>query len=170
MDFLRAEKDRIVDSQGKPVYLRGFAVGGWMNMEHFMNGFPGAEHQMRAVMAQELGARMSEFFFNRLLDYFFTEDDVVFIRSLGATVVRLAVNYRHFESDEQPFEYLEAGFSRLNQALGAATPVRSLAALDQFKKKRSAQVAAKSTAKISELIGLLATVNSLRNMLQKKKA
>ena len=59
---------------------------------------------------------------------------------------------------------------KLNQALGAATPVRSLAALDQFKKKRSAQVAAKSTAKISELIGLLATVNSLRNMLQKKKA
>jgi endoglucanase len=118
MDILRVDKDRIVDGQDKPVHLRGFAVGGWMNMEHFMNGFPGAEYQLRAVMAQELGARKSEFFFNRLLDYFFTEVDVAFIHSLGATVVRLAINYRHFELDERPFEYLEAGFSRLDQALG----------------------------------------------------
>ncbi len=118
MDILRVEKDRIVDSRGKPVYLRGFAVGGWMNMEHFMNGFPSAEHQLRAVMAQELGAARAEFFFNRLLDYFFTEEDVTFIRSLGASAVRLAINYRHFESDERPFEYLETGFTRLDQALG----------------------------------------------------
>jgi endoglucanase len=118
MDMLRVEKDRIVDGQGQTIQLRGFAVGGWMNMEHFMNGFPGAEHQLRAVMAQELGARKSEFFFQRLLDYFFTEEDVVFIRSLGANLIRLAINYRHFESDENPFAYLEAGFSRLNQALG----------------------------------------------------
>jgi hypothetical protein len=117
MELLGVEKDRIVDSHGQPVYLRGFALGGWMNMEHFMNGFPGAEHQVRAVMAQELGARQAEFFFNRLLDAFFTEEDVAFIRSLGATVVRLAINYRHFELDEQPFEYLEAGFARLGQAL-----------------------------------------------------
>ncbi len=49
MDMLRVEKDKIVDCQGKPVYLRGFAVGGWMNMEHFMNGFPGAEHPILTI-------------------------------------------------------------------------------------------------------------------------
>jgi endoglucanase len=118
MDILRVEKDRIVDSLGRPVHLRGFAVGGWMNLEHFMNGFPGAEHQLRVVMAQELGPHRAEFFFKRLLDTFFTEEDVIYIRSLGANVVRLAINYRHFESDEHPFEYLDAGFARLDEALG----------------------------------------------------
>jgi hypothetical protein len=118
MDMLRVERNQIVDSQGKPFYLRGFAVGGWMNLEHFMNGFPGAEHQLRAVMAQELGAQKAQFFFNRLADYFFTEEDVAFIRSLGATVIRPALNYRHFESDEHPFEYNEAGFARLERMLG----------------------------------------------------
>jgi endoglucanase len=117
MDILSVKKDRIVDRQGKAVFLRGFAVGGWMNLEHFMNGYPGAEHQLRAVMAQELGEQKAQFFFNRLLDTFFTEEDVIFIRSLGASVIRLAVNYRHFEADDRPFHYLEAGFQRLGQAL-----------------------------------------------------
>ena len=38
------------------------------------------------------------FFFERLLDHFFTEDDVAFMKACGATVVRLPLNYRHFES------------------------------------------------------------------------
>lgn len=119
MDLLSVKGNQIVDSAGREVRLRGTCVGGWMNMEDFINGYPGAEHQLRAVMARELGKEKAQFFFDRLLDHFFNEDDVAFIRSLGANVVRLPLNYRHFESDAHPFEYLEAGFQRLDEIVEA---------------------------------------------------
>jgi endoglucanase len=88
-----------------------------MNMEDFTNGHPGAEHTLRAQMAEILGPAKAQFFFDRLLDYFFNEDDVIFLRKAGATVVRFPLNYRHFEDDAAPFKYKEAGFARLDQVL-----------------------------------------------------
>ncbi len=31
------------DSQGQQVTLRGFGLGGWMNMENFITGYPANE-------------------------------------------------------------------------------------------------------------------------------
>ena len=117
MDILQTKASQIVTAEGRPIQLRGTCVGGWMNMENFINGYPGAEHALRAVMREVLGTSKAQFFFDRLLDYFFNESDIVFLKSCGATVVRLPLNYRHFESDAQPFHYLEAGFARLNQVV-----------------------------------------------------
>jgi aryl-phospho-beta-D-glucosidase BglC (GH1 family) len=117
MDFLQVKDGKVVDGQGQPVFLRGVCVGGWMNMEDFIDGYPGAEHTLRAVMANELGAGKAQFFFDRLLDYFLAEEDIAFMKGLGATAVRLSLNYRHFERDAQPFTYLESGFQRLDQAI-----------------------------------------------------
>ena len=55
-----------------------------MNMEDFINGHPGAEHTLRAQMAEVLGTARAQFFFERMLDYFFNEDDVIFLRKAGA--------------------------------------------------------------------------------------
>ena len=118
MDLLQVKGNRIVAADGRPVYLRGACVGGWMNMEEFINGYPGSEHGLRAVMARRLGADAAQFFFDRLLDHFFSEDDVIYLKSLGTTVVRLPLNYHHFETDGRPFEYLETGFARLDRTLG----------------------------------------------------
>jgi aryl-phospho-beta-D-glucosidase BglC (GH1 family) len=52
-----------------------------------------------------------------MLDYFFNEDDVIFLRKAGASVVRIPLNYRHFEDDAAPFKYIEAGFARLDKVL-----------------------------------------------------
>lgn len=117
MDLLQVKGHQIVDQANRPVRLRGVCIGGWMNMENFINGYTGAEHTLRATMRDILGPAKAQFFFDRMLDYFFSEDDVAFIKSLGATVVRLPLNYRHFESDLEPFKYLESGFQRLDQAL-----------------------------------------------------
>jgi len=118
MDLLQVKGNRIVAADGRPVYLRGACVGGWMNMEEFINGYPGSEQGLRAVMARRLGADAAQFFFDRLLDHFFSEDDVIYLKSLGTTVVRLPLNYHHFETDGRPFEYLETGFARLDRTLG----------------------------------------------------
>ena len=117
MDFLRVRGREIVDAKGKKVRLRGTCPGGWMNMEDFINGHPGAEHTLRAQMAEVLGQARAQFFFERMLDYFFNEDDVIYLRKVGATVVRIPLNYRHFEDDSAPFKYKEAGFARLDQVL-----------------------------------------------------
>jgi endoglucanase len=118
MNFLRTEGKDIVDTQGDVVRLRGTCVGGWMNMEDFINGYSGAEHTLRHEMAAVLGPARAEFFFDRLLDHFFNESDIAYMRSLGATVVRLPLNYRHFEDDTAPFVYKDSGFARLDRVLG----------------------------------------------------
>ncbi|MBN2352488.1 MAG: glycoside hydrolase family 5 protein [Spirochaetales bacterium] len=115
--MLQVSKNHIVDEQGKTVRLRGVCIGGWMNMENFINGYPGDEHGLRAVMAEVLGPGKAAFFFDRWLDRFLAEEDIAFIESCGANVVRLPLNYRHFESDGEPFRYLEEGFARLDRAV-----------------------------------------------------
>ena len=117
MKFLRVSGRHIIDSTGKKVRLRGTCPGGWMNMEDFINGHPGAEHTLRSQMAEVLGPAKAQFFFERLLDHFFNEEDVVFLRKAGASVVRIPLNYRHFEDDAAPFKYKEVGFARLDRVL-----------------------------------------------------
>lgn len=130
MNLLRTVGRKIFDSENKEIMLRGTCIGGWMNMENFINGYPGAEHQLRAVMQQIMGTSKAQFFFNRLLDYFFTEDDIVYLKSLGMNVVRLPLNYRHFESDENPFVYFEEGFKRLDSILALCKKHGMYAILD----------------------------------------
>ena len=117
MDVLRISNGTVVNSNNHPVFLRGVNIGGWMNLEHFINGHPGSESSLRRVMAQTLGEGKAAFFFERLLDHFFNEDDVRFLRQRGVTAIRLPLNYRHFESDSAPYEYLQSGFDRLERAL-----------------------------------------------------
>jgi aryl-phospho-beta-D-glucosidase BglC (GH1 family) len=115
--MLGVTNGKIVDKEGHPIQLRGTCVGGWLHMENFINGYPGAEYSLKRVMRETIGVQKTHFLFDRLLDYFFTEEDVVFIQSTGANVVRIALNYRQFERDDDPFHYLESGFARLDQAI-----------------------------------------------------
>ncbi len=116
MDLLQVKQNKIVNRQGNPVRLRGTCVGGWMNMENFINGYPGVESGIRAAMADVLGPK-AEFFFDRLLDHFLSEDDILFIAQSGANVVRLALNYRHFEDDARPREWKESALARLDRVV-----------------------------------------------------
>jgi len=118
MDMLRVKKDGIVDAGGKPVRLRGFGVGGWMNMENFINGYPGTEQTLRRFAADEIGDETAEYLFDRMLDHVLAEKDIAFMKKMGCSVVRLPLNYRHFESDARPFRYIEKGFERLEKAVG----------------------------------------------------
>ena len=107
----------IVDSNGQEVLLRGFGLGGWMNMENFITGYPANEEAQRQAIRQVLGNDNYEFFFDRFLDYFFGRDDAQFIASLGLNLLRLPINYRHFESDMEPFVIKEEGFKHLDRVI-----------------------------------------------------
>jgi endoglucanase len=117
VDMLQVKEGRIVRENGEPVHLTGVCIGGWMNMENFINGFPGSEENLREAVGKEIGKNKSEFLFDTMLRYVFAEEDVQFIKATGANLVRLALNYRHFEDDNSPFSYKESGFARLDGAL-----------------------------------------------------
>jgi endoglucanase len=107
----------IVDSKGQEVFLRGFGLGGWMNMENFITGYPANEEAQREALRQVLGNDRYEFFFDRFLEYFFERDDAQFIAALGLNLLRLPINYRHFESDMDPFVIKEEGFKHLDRVI-----------------------------------------------------
>ncbi|MDP9311187.1 MAG: glycoside hydrolase family 5 protein [Chloroflexota bacterium] len=116
-EFLAIQGSQIVNQQGDPVVLRGFGLGGWMNMENFITGYPGNEEAQRDAIRAVLGPEKYERFFDRFLACFFTADDAKFIQSLGLNLLRLPVNYRHFEDDMAPFEIKESGFKHLDRVI-----------------------------------------------------
>jgi aryl-phospho-beta-D-glucosidase BglC (GH1 family) len=118
--MIRVSGTHLETGNGSRVRLRGVGLGGWMNMENFITGYPGAEFQQRKVLRRVLGEEGYERFFDRFLDVFFTDADAEYLASLGLNSVRIPFNYRHFEDDADPFVLKEAGFTRLDQAIDAA--------------------------------------------------
>lgn len=50
LDFLEIRNGKICNASGEQVQLRGTCVGGWMNMENFINGYPGSELGVRLAV------------------------------------------------------------------------------------------------------------------------
>lgn len=117
MGFLQVRGKYITNEMGEKVFLRGVCFGGWLNMENFITGYPGVESDIRQVVREELGEERYHAFFTSLLDSFITEDDFRFLSEIGATVVRIPFNYRHFEDDMAPGQYNPIGFHYLDRAV-----------------------------------------------------
>ncbi|KAI0052171.1 glycoside hydrolase family 5 protein [Auriscalpium vulgare] len=117
MSFLRVSGTKILDEQGEELVLRGAGLGGWMMMENFISGFPGCEFQIREALSEVLGEEKSEFFFDKFLEYFFTDADAAFFHSLSLNCIRIAINYRHFESPLDPRVLRPNAFAHLDRAI-----------------------------------------------------
>lgn len=117
MNLLQVRNGSIVDESNRPIYLKGTCVGGWLNMEDFINGYPGIESGLKSEMAKTIGVSKAELFFEKMLDNFLGEDDIVFISETGANCIRIPLNYKLFEDDMEPFKYKESGFKRLDDML-----------------------------------------------------
>jgi hypothetical protein len=93
---LQVSGTELVDPAGRPVRLLGVGLGGWMNMENFITGFPGTETSVREALSDTLGAELAAHLIDRLLE-----------------------SYRHFEDDMRPFEIREEGFRHLDRVIEA---------------------------------------------------
>lgn len=119
MKWLKTSGSSIVTEDGESVRLRGVGVGGWLNMENFITGYPSTESAHRQAMLRALGQRRYELFFDSFLRSFFGREDAEFIASLGLNCVRIPVNYRHWEDDARPGEIRAEGFAHLDRAIEA---------------------------------------------------
>lgn len=68
-------------------------------------------------MEEVLGKEKADFFFDKFLEYFFTEDDAKFYAKSGLNCIRLPFNYRHFEDDMNPRVLKESGFKHLDRVI-----------------------------------------------------
>ncbi|MGE5805012.1 MAG: glycoside hydrolase family 5 protein [Ignavibacteria bacterium] len=127
--FIEAKHEKFI-LDGKTIILRGFALGTWMNLENFMIRIPGTEKRIRETFAEVYGKENSEKFFNDFMNHFITEDDFIFLKSLGINVLRIAINHRHFENDQEPGKYKETGFKHLNRVLELCKKHEIFAILD----------------------------------------
>ena len=118
--ILRVSGTKIVDGHGQQVVLKGAGLGGHLNMENFITGYSGAEFEHRKAMREVLGQAKYEYFFDRFLDYFFTDADAKFFASLGLNCIRIPFNYKHFE-DDLTGVHKEAGFELLDRVVQHCT-------------------------------------------------
>ena len=88
-----------------------------ISMENFITGYPGHESQHRKAMLSALGQENYEYFFDKWLEYHFTEKDAEFFASLKLNCIRLPFNYRHFEDDMNPRVLKESGFKHLDRVI-----------------------------------------------------
>jgi len=116
-EFLSIRGRDLINQAGETVTLRGFGLGGWMNMENFITGYPANEEAMREALHSVLGPERYERFFDRFLEDFFDAQDAAFVHSLGLNLLRLPVNYRHFEDDSAPLVIRESGLRRLDRVI-----------------------------------------------------
>ena len=116
MAFLRARGDHF-EWNGQSILLRGWALGSWMNFEHFMIGLPGTDSQIREAFRRVYGEERAEIWLDRMLENMAAAPDLAYLKSLGVNSVRIPFSYRHLMDDRNPEVFLEKGFERLDRAV-----------------------------------------------------
>jgi len=128
-NFVRvSDKDFVIND--KKIILRGFGIGSWMNIEHFMIGIPGTESMLRNIFTDVYGKEKSDEFFDIFLSAFLTEEDFVLLKSLNINTLRLSFNYHHFLDDQKPGVIKESGFIHLDRVLDLCKKYGIYAVLD----------------------------------------
>lgn len=116
-EWISVDGARLVNQSGETVVLTGFGLGGWLNMENFITGYPSTETLQRQALRSALGEEGYTRFFDTFEKGFFSDADAAYLSSLGCNSVRLPVNYRHLEDDMAPFEIKERGLRLLDEAV-----------------------------------------------------
>lgn len=101
----------------KPLRLRGFGVGSWLNMEHFMIGIPTPDSMIRSAFLQTYGAEKSDSFFNAFQTLFMQPQDFVLLKSCGVNFLRVPFNHRLLMDEAHVGQYREEGFAVLKRLL-----------------------------------------------------
>ena len=115
-DFVRIAGDRF-EVSGRPVTLRGWTLGSWMNLEHFMMGLPGTHWMIREAFAEVYGAARADCFFRALAEAMAGEEDFAYLKALGTNAVRIPFSYHWFLDDQAPDVFREEGFEMLERAV-----------------------------------------------------
>jgi len=112
--ILKVKNQQIVDENGKEIFLLGAAVTN-LNTENFIVGYSGHESEVRRELKRVLGEEKATFFWNKLVEYFWTDADARFFHNMGLNCVRIPINYHWFEDDMNDGVYKAEGFAQVDR-------------------------------------------------------
>lgn len=119
--FLHAEGRHMADGQGRPIQLRGAALGNWMLLEGYMWGFMTSkcnrERLIEEAFRQLAGREYADAFFPRYREAFVTEGDIRRMSELGFNSVRVSFNAKHLLREGPGVHFLEEGFALLDRVI-----------------------------------------------------
>lgn len=110
MDYIGVENNHFT-YQGKPIRLRGFGIGTWLNLEHFMIGLPTSERMIISAFQKQFGYEAAEEFLKKYREEFFKEEDFQMLKECNVNFIRIPFNYRLFLNDNATEVYREDGFT-----------------------------------------------------------
>ncbi len=108
-------RGKAFEAGGEEILLRGFCLGTWMNLEHFMLGVPGTNSMIKEAFAEVFGEGTAAKFWDRYLKGFADERDFAYMKSLGVNSLRIPFNYKYFLDDQHPETIKEEGFVYLDR-------------------------------------------------------
>jgi len=123
---LHVQGAQLLDSNNKPVILKGCNTGNWLLIEFWMlgldgkKGSPNDQWELEQLLSKRFGHEEDE----RLMDVYrsswMTERDWDNIKSFGFNLVRVPINYRLLEDDEKPMHLRADAFQWLDKAVDEA--------------------------------------------------
>lgn len=129
MEFVKIQSKRFT-YKDKCIRLRGFGIGSWLNLEHFMIGIPTPEQLIKKSIKEVYGANIQNSFFERFYDNFVQEEDFIFLKNIGVNFLRVPFNYRMFLKDNDATSFNYGGFKHFDRLMALATKYEIFIMLD----------------------------------------
>jgi endoglucanase len=123
LPFLHAEGDRLVDSSGTPVLLKGCNLGNWLLLEPWMfGGCIEAKDQddIFSTLAERFGEERRDQLVDLYRRSFITPRDFELIKTFGFNVVRLPFHYSVVQEETPPYRIKVDAFVHLDRAVDMA--------------------------------------------------
>lgn len=116
--FLHASGQQIVDSNGTPVLLRGYGLGGWLVPEGYMLHTPGygSPSYIDSLVRTVVGDQNAVIFWNQYRANYVRRVDIQQMAQWGLNSIRLPFHYKNFY-DPLHQVFREEGFALLDSLL-----------------------------------------------------
>lgn len=115
-NFIQVKEDYF-SLNGEKIMLRGWALGSWMNFEHFMMGMPGTNEMIIEAFESVYGKERAKEWLDGMLMDMVQEADIQYLKRLGVNSVRIPFGYHYFMDDNNPYVFLEDGFKQLDRVV-----------------------------------------------------
>ncbi len=114
-NMLRVIEGKIISEDGKPVRLKGIALGGWLMMEgYILGGRNIPESIFKSRLAKIYSKKFVKEFTKRFRNNFIQISDYITIKRLGFNCVRLPFNYRLLEEPDG-LDYLKQTVKKISK-------------------------------------------------------
>ena len=120
--FIGVDGIRLVEPDGETFRIKGTNLGHWLNPEGYIFKFgkeANSYHRINEALCQAVGEDFIDEFWRQFVRNYITADDIRYIASTGATVVRLPFHYKLLT--DEPYlgmKRAEEGFAVIDSVVG----------------------------------------------------